>query len=83
EGQYWVMGKARVFEAVLGYVVEDGHYELAEGFANASQGAPEWGFFLFNMDVKKMNPNSTLMLVLFETSPKDGSRQHQLITALP
>ncbi|WP_134703422.1 stalk domain-containing protein [Ammoniphilus sp. YIM 78166] len=83
EGQYWVMGKARVFEAVLGYVVEDGHYELAEGFANASQGAPGWGFFLFSLDVKKVNPNSTLMLILFESSPKDGSRQHQLFKVLP
>lgn len=83
EDTYEVTGQARVFEATLNYVVEDGHNELAEGHATASKGAPEWGDFTFTVTVKKERPNSTLTLILFEESPKDGSRQYQLFIPLP
>lgn len=80
---YTVKGKARVFEAVVDYVVEDGHNELAKGSVMASQGAPEWGDFEFTVTVKKARENSTLTLILFETSAKDGSRRMELPISLP
>ncbi len=77
-GQSFVVkGQARVFEAVLNYSVEDGHNILAEGFANASMGAPEWGDFTFT--VKIDTPTSpTIMLSIFEASAKDGKPIHVL-----
>jgi hypothetical protein len=58
--------------------VEDGHDELKKGFQMTDAGAPAWGNFTFNIEVKKKRPNSTLTLILFESSPKDGSRTHEL-----
>jgi hypothetical protein len=83
EDTYRVKGKAQVFEAVFNYVVEDGHNELAEGFVQTSAGAPEWGTFDFTLTAKKAEPNSTLMLILFESSPKDGRRTFELPIPLP
>ena len=77
------MGEAMVFEATFGYVVEDGHHELASGFGTASAGAPAWGKFSFNLEVTKRRPDSTLHLVLYESSPRDGSRQHEFAVRLP
>lgn len=76
-------GQAKVFEGVFHYVVEDGHNELAEGSVQASAGAPDWGDFTHTIRAKKAEANSTLLLVLFEKSPKDGSRQMELIIPLP
>lgn len=73
-----VRGQARVFEASYSWVVEDGHNEIRAGHGMTSAGAPEWGDFRFSLKMKKPDPNTTLHLVLFESSPKDGSRQHQL-----
>ena len=73
-----VKGRAQVFEANLSWVVEDGHEELKKGFQMTSAGAPEWGEFVFTIDVEKKRPNSTLTLILFESSSKDGSRQFEL-----
>ncbi|RNB88004.1 sporulation protein [Brevibacillus nitrificans] len=78
-----VKGKARVFEGVVSYVVEDGHNELTEGSIQTSAGAPEWGAFSHTIQVKKAEPNTTLTLILFETSMKDGSRRMELILPLP
>lgn len=78
-----VKGKARVFEGVVSYVVEDGHNELTEGSIQTSAGAPEWGEFSHTIQVKKAEPNTTLTLILFETSMKDGSRRMELILPLP
>ncbi|MFY0545346.1 Gmad2 immunoglobulin-like domain-containing protein [Brevibacillus sp. H7] len=83
DGEYEVRGKARIFEAMVDYVVEDGHNELAKGSVMAEKGAPEWGNFQFTLQVKKAEPNSTLMLILFETSAKDGSRRMELPIPLP
>ena len=80
--QFLIKGKARVFEANISWVVEDGHNELKKGFVMTDAGAPEWGKFTFNIDVKKKRDNSTLTLILFESSAKDGSRQHELAIAL-
>lgn len=73
-----VRGAAQIFEASFGWVVEDGHNELASGHEMTSAGAPEWGQFDFTVTAEKQNDNSTLHLILFESSAKDGSRQHQL-----
>lgn len=78
-----VTGKAQVFEAHFNYVVEDGHNELAKGTVQANKGAPEWGDFQFKVQVKKEIGNSTLTLILFEESAKDGSRQFELPIPLP
>lgn len=83
EDTYTVKGKARIFEAAVDYVVEDGHNELAKGSVQASKGAPDWGEFTIDLNVKKVKPNSTLILILFETSANDGSRQNELLIALP
>ena len=82
ENTYEVSGKAQVFEGTLSYVVEDGHYELAKGFTTTDAGAPAFGDFNFTVDVEKREKNSTLMLILFESSPKDGSRTHELVIPL-
>ncbi|TKI54837.1 sporulation protein [Brevibacillus antibioticus] len=78
-----IKGQASVFEAVLNYVVEDGHNELTQGFVQATTAAPDWGDFTHTLKVKKAEPNSTLTLILFETSMKDGSRRMELIIPLP
>lgn len=78
EHQFLIRGKGQIFEANFGWVVEDGHMELKKGNTMTDAGAPEWGDFNFTVDVKKERENSTLMLILFESSPKDGSRQYEL-----
>lgn len=75
---FHIKGKGQIFEASFNWVIEDGHNELKQGFETTDAGAPEWGNFSFTVDAQKKNPNSTLHLVLFETSAKDGSRQHEL-----
>lgn len=75
---FLITGKGQIFEANFGWVVEDGHYELKKGFEMTDAGAPEWGNFSFTIDVTKKRENSTLHLILFETSAMDGSRQHEL-----
>ena len=73
-----IAGQARVFEASFGWVIEDGHYELKQGHQMTDAGAPEWGNFQFDITAAKQRENSTLHLILFESSPKDGSRTHEL-----
>lgn len=76
--KFRIHGKGQIFEASFSWVVEDGHEELKKGFQMTDAGAPEWGNFDFTLDVSKNRPNSTLHLILFESSPKDGSRQFEL-----
>lgn len=76
--KFTIKGKAQVFEAAFSWVVEDGHNELKKGFEMTDAGAPAWGNFQFTVEVEKERSNSTLMLILFESSPKDGSRQYEL-----
>lgn len=78
EHRFIIEGKGQIFEANFGWVVEDGHEELQQGFQMTDAGAPEWGKFKFSIQVQKQRPNSTLTLILFESSPKDGSRQYEL-----
>lgn len=76
--KFRITGKAQIFEANFGWVIEDGHNELQKGNQMTDAGAPEWGHFDFTVDAVKQNENSTLHLILFESSAKDGSRQHEL-----
>jgi hypothetical protein len=76
--KFRIQGKGQIFEASFNWVVEDGHDELKNGFQMTDAGAPEWGNFDFTLDVSKKRPNSTLHLILFESSAKDGSRQYEL-----
>ena len=80
--KYHVTGQGQIFEASFGWVVEDGHNELKQGHEMTSMGAPEWGDFSFNIEASPTRPNSVLHLILFETSAKDGSRQHELAIPL-
>ena len=80
---FTIEGKGQIFEANFGWVVEDGHQELKSGHEMTDAGAPEWGKFKFRVEVEKQRPISTLTLVLYETSAKDGSRQHELPMPLP
>jgi Immunoglobulin-like domain of bacterial spore germination len=82
ESTYTIQGEGQIFEANFGWVVEDGHNELKQGFQMTDAGAPEWGKFKFTVMVEKQQPNSTLTLILFETSAKDGSRQYELPVVL-
>ncbi len=75
---FLVSGQGQIFEANFNWVVEDGHEELKKGFQMTDAGAPEWGKFEFTISVHKKRQNSTLTLILFESSPKDGSRQYEL-----
>ncbi len=78
EHKFTIQGKGQIFEANLNWVVEDGHSELQKGFQMTDAGAPEWGEFKFSIEVQKQRASSTLTLILFESSPEDGSRQHEL-----
>ncbi len=73
-----IRGQGQIFEANFNWVVEDGHNELKKGFQMTDAGAPEWGKFEFTITVQKQRVNSTLTLILFESSAKDGSRQYEL-----
>src|SRR5690606_33873120 len=77
ENAFMVEGQGQIFEANFGWVVEDGHNELAKGFEMTDAGAPEWGKFKFEIEVEKQRLNSTLMLILSETSANDLSRPHE------
>lgn len=76
--KFLVKGKGQIFEASFNWVVEDGHEELKKGYTTTDAGAPEWGNFSFTIDAPKKRANSTLRLILFESSAKDGSRQYEL-----
>lgn len=82
QDSFRVKGKAQIFEASFSWVIEDGHNEIKKGFSTADEGAPEWGNFDFVITAKKERENSTLHLVLFELSMKDGSRVHELAIPL-
>jgi hypothetical protein len=80
QGTYTVAGQARIFEAVLQYEVEDGHFIFQKGFEMASEGAPEWGIFTIDIQIPEgeLPDYGQLRLILFEESAKDGSRINEL-----
>lgn len=78
DNTFQIKGKGQIFEANFGWVIEDGHDELQKGHHMTDAGAPEWGNFSFSVTAPKKDPNTTLHIVLFESSAKDGSRQYEL-----
>jgi hypothetical protein len=78
EHTFLIKGRAQIFEASFSWVIEDGHEELQQGHEMTDAGAPEWGNLSFTVNAPKKRASSTLHLVLFEISAKDGSRQHEL-----
>jgi hypothetical protein len=65
-----VTGVAQAFEANVSWrVLKDG-VEVDQGFTTASEGAPAFGDFAF--DLKGLDPG-TYVLEVFEASPLDGS----------
>lgn len=83
ENSFRVKGQAQVFEGTINWTVEDGHYILKDGFTTTDIGAPAWGNFNFTFDVEKVDKNSSVTLVLFEISAKDGNHQYQLPIHVP
>ncbi len=78
DNTFRIKGQGQIFEANFNWVLEDGHDELKKGYQMTDAGAPEWGSFDFIIDVERKRENSTVTLILFETSAEDGSRQHEL-----
>jgi len=75
---FLIKGKALNFESSVGWVIEDGHNELQTGHQTTDGRAPEWGSFTFTVNVPKKDLKSTLHIILFEVSTKDGSREYEL-----
>ena len=83
DASWRIKGKAQIFEATFSWVVEDGHNEIRKGFHQTDAGAPDGGNFDFTINIPIHDPIATLHLILFESSPKDGSRQYELPIVLP
>lgn len=81
-GSFSIQGQAQVFEANFGWSVQAREKELMSGYVTSDAGAPAWGNFSFPLDIKKELRSSALTLILYESSARDGSRQHQLKIAL-
>lgn len=75
---FHIKGEAQIFEANFSWVIEDGHEELKKGYQMTDAGAPEWGKFTFNIRAQKKRTNSTLTIILFESSAEDGRRMDEL-----
>ena len=75
---FLIHGRGQIFEANFNWVLEDGHDEFKKGFQMTDAGAPEWGKFEFIVHAQKKRINSTITLILFESSAMDGRRQHEL-----
>lgn len=73
-----ITGQASVHEANIGWELEDGHNQMDNGFTTASTGAPNWGNFSFVVKAPKFNENTTVHIILFEESMKDGRRKNSL-----
>ncbi|GMK36951.1 hypothetical protein PCCS19_00040 [Paenibacillus sp. CCS19] len=75
-GRYTVTGEARVFEAVMNYVVFAGSDVVTEGNYMLNEGAPAWSTFSLDIviPVDQLPADGTLQIELFEYSAKDGSR---------
>lgn len=82
DNKFRVKGQAQVYEATIKWSVEDGHYVIIDGFTTATIGAPEWGDFDFTFEAKKAKQNSSMTLILFEESAKDGSQLYTLPISL-
>ncbi|MCP2239220.1 Gmad2 immunoglobulin-like domain-containing protein [Thermoanaerobacterium thermosaccharolyticum] len=71
-----VVGKARVFEAVVNIRILDSNGNiLSQTSVQASAGAPSWGDFEADIQYKPLSTPQDGTLQVFSLSPKDGSVQ--------
>lgn len=78
-GPMLIKGSARVFEATVSYRIKDASGNvLAEGFTNASEGAPGRGDFMTRVGFTTNGPGKG-QLEVFETSMKDGSDLNKVV----
>ncbi|SDX39784.1 Immunoglobulin-like domain of spore germination [Marininema mesophilum] len=82
--KYSFKGEAQVSKGVYHYVIGDGHDYVAVGSGKASADAPKWGKFSKSVSIplSDVPVNGTLMLELYEKSPKDGQPIHGYLTPL-
>lgn len=78
EDSFKISGKASIHEANINWELEDGNNILGNGFATASAAAPNWGNFNFIVAAPKENENTSIHLILFEESMKDGKHKNNL-----
>jgi hypothetical protein len=78
DSTFRLSGEAQVFEAAFSWVLEDGEREIKQGHSTTDAGAPAWGKFSFEVSVPEQDPGNPVQIILFEASPKDGTRQHEL-----
>lgn len=79
QNPFQLSGSARVFEATVSYRIKDSNGNiLAEGFTNASEGAPGRGDFQTQVGFTSAGPGQG-QLEVFETSMKDGSDLNKVI----
>ena len=78
QDSFEISGQASVFEANIRWNLEDGHYDMGEGFATASTAAPNWGTFRFKVAAPKADENTTIHIVLFEEDMKTGKKKNFL-----
>lgn len=68
-----VSGSSNTFEAGIEWLVTDWDGRIVkEGFTTATAGTGTWGTFAFEVDLAGLAPGR-ITLVVFESSPKDGS----------
>jgi hypothetical protein len=68
-----VLGTSNTFEATVEWLVTDWDGRIVkEGFTTATAGTGTWGTFAFEVDLAGLAPGR-ITLVVFESSPKDGS----------
>lgn len=68
-----VSGTSNTFEAGIEWLVTDWDGRIVkEGFTTATAGTGTWGTFAFEVDLAGLAPGR-ITLVVFESSPKDGS----------
>jgi hypothetical protein len=68
-----VSGTSNTFEATVEWLVTDWDGRIVkEGFTTATSGTGTWGTFAFEVDLSGLAPGR-ITLVVFESSPKDGS----------
>ncbi len=69
-----VSGTSNTFEATIEWLVTDWDGRIVkEGFTTATAGTGTWGTFAFEVDLAGLAPGR-ITLVVFESSPKDGSQ---------
>lgn len=81
-GYFEINGEARVFEGTFYYFLRQEKKESDDEFVTASLGTPDWGKFNFSVNTSIFKNDIPLYLVMFQSSPKDGSRIDELTIRL-